>query len=78
MSDKKEQLQMSPPEAIEEVEERSDEDDAGDPKSATAKAGKSKATDASKNAKAPPKKKSMAKAVRGASAATALAGGISG
>ena len=71
MSDKKEQLQKSPPEAIEEVEERSDEDD-GEPKSATTKA-KSKAADA-KNAKAPPRKKSLPKTVRGVSVAAALGG----
>lgn len=73
MSDKKEQLQKSPPEAIEEVEERSDEDD-GEPKSATTKS-KSKAADA-KNAKAPPRKKSVPKAVRGVS--VAALGGIGG
>lgn len=73
MADKKEQLQKSPPEAIEEVDERSDEDD-GEPKSPTTKAKSKAAADASKNAKAVPKKKSLQKVVRGVSMAGAIGG----
>ena len=75
MSDKKEQLQKSPPDAIEEVDERSDEDENAEPKSATAKAKSKASADASKNAKAAPKKK-LQKVARGVAAAAALGGGL--
>ena len=75
MSEKKEQLRRASPAAIEEVEERSDEDEDGEARSPT-RAGKGKTTDASKNSKSPAKKKSLQKIVRGVSMATALGGGL--